>query len=125
VQLLLEKMNERIEILLDRDHHLGHAYFMGLTSDSTLSALKGIFEKQILPLLQEYFFEDWQRIHWVLNDHRKAEAHRFVVESSSKVDSAFGSGDGLPVESRRWRVEPKAFEEVESYVGIIEVTLGA
>jgi len=71
IRRLLEVMNERIEALLDRDHCLGHAYFMPLKTDRSLARLELIFRNQILPLLQEYFFEDWQRIAWVLNDHRK------------------------------------------------------
>ncbi|MBA3486838.1 MAG: AAA family ATPase, partial [Lysobacter sp.] len=71
IEAMLTVMNQRIEVLLDRDHHLGHAYFMPLKSDRTLARLAQIFRSQILPLLQEYFFEDWERIRWVLNDQHK------------------------------------------------------
>ncbi|CAG0969153.1 partial 5-methylcytosine-specific restriction enzyme B, partial [Anaerolineae bacterium] len=72
---LLRVLNQRIEVLLDRDHCLGHAYFMPLceTPEPELAELGLIFRHKILPLLQEYFFEDWQRIQWVLNDHRKPD----------------------------------------------------
>ncbi len=71
---LLRTMNQRIEALLDRDHCLGHAYFMPLRDDPSLARLGSIFRNQVLPLLQEYFFDDWQRIQWVLNDHRKPQS---------------------------------------------------
>lgn len=70
---MLRTMNQRIEALLDRDHCLGHAYFMPLRTTTTLAQLGSIFRNQVLPLLQEYFFDDWQRIQWVLNDHREGQ----------------------------------------------------
>jgi len=48
-------MNQRIEVLLDRDHCLGHAYFIPLKAEPSLELLESIFRNQILPLLQEYF----------------------------------------------------------------------
>src|SRR5690606_7640563 len=77
---LLRVMNQRIEVLFDREHCLGHAYFMPLKEDASLARLEGILRNEILPLLQEYFFDDWQRIQWVLNDHRKPVIDRFVQQ---------------------------------------------
>lgn len=65
LQKLLKAMNERIEALYDRDHTIGHAYLMHASS---LAELNSIFRHKILPLLQEYFHEDWSRIRRVLND---------------------------------------------------------
>ncbi|MBD2756456.1 McrB family protein [Spirosoma validum] len=63
---LLRMMNERIEYLLDRDHQIGHAY---LTCVETLSDLCTAFRDRIIPLLQEYFFNDWSKIQLVLGDN--------------------------------------------------------
>src|SRR5690606_1083422 len=72
VSEILEVINQRIEVLLDREHTIGHAYFwslMDLQSDEERAEeLANIFENRIIPLLQEYFFSDWERIGWVLND---------------------------------------------------------
>jgi len=65
LRALLEAMNLRIERLFDRDHVLGHTYLMGVGSFEELVAR---FQGQIIPLLQEYFFEDWRRIQQVFND---------------------------------------------------------
>lgn len=62
---MLEIMNKRIEYLYDRDHMLGHAFFMNI---STINDLKEVFENSIIPLLQEYFYEDYEKIRAVLND---------------------------------------------------------
>lgn len=62
---LLRVMNQRIEYLYDRDHQIGHSYFLGIES---YSELEHVFLKKILPLLQEYFYEDWEKIQIVLAD---------------------------------------------------------
>lgn len=118
---LLRVMNQRIEVLLDRDHCLGHAYFMSLEAGDPLERLELIFRNQILPLLQEYFFEDWQRIQWVLNDHRKAAADRFVYQSQRDVQSLFGTDVKVSVHNLPWTINEDAFKRVSSYAGIIQV----
>jgi 5-methylcytosine-specific restriction protein B len=116
---MLREMNKRIELLLDRDHCLGHAYFMPLKNNKSMEKLAFIFRQQILPLLEEYFFEDWERIHWVLNDHNKSLAHQFIQEASSTPESLFGSKFKGNVQDRRWRINKDAFENIESYRGIL------
>lgn len=64
---LLRAINERIEYLYDRDHQIGHAYLMGIES---VSALCTVFRDSIIPLLQEYFYNDWRKLQWVLGDHK-------------------------------------------------------
>lgn len=65
---LLTCLNERIKVLYDREHTLGHAFFIHLTSESEISALRAVFENKIFPLLQEYFFEDWKKIQLILGN---------------------------------------------------------
>lgn len=119
---LLATINRRIEVLLDRDHMLGHAYFMSLQNGDDLARLATVFRNQVLPLLQEYFFEDWQRIAWVLNDHRKPAGCRFVVPPPYSVEALFGAGAEVLSEAKLWRLDSRAFERPESYSGIIEAT---
>ena len=59
VPTLFNAINDRIELLFDRDHTLGHSYFIRV---ETLEQLKQVFLKNVLPQLQEYFYDDWQRI---------------------------------------------------------------
>ena len=65
---LLMKINTRIEYLYDRDHMIGHAYFKELKYDSSLIKLRDIFKYKIIPLLQEYFYDDWEKIKLILGD---------------------------------------------------------
>lgn len=65
LRALLEAMNRRIRFLLNRDMTLGHAYFIKVRD---FSGLKDVLLNQIIPLLQEYFYEDWHRIQLVFRD---------------------------------------------------------
>lgn len=60
---LFETLNSRIRFLYDRDHQLGHAYFLGAT---TPEALRQVFIDRVIPLLQEYFYGSWEKIAMVL-----------------------------------------------------------
>lgn len=117
---LLRVMNQRIEVLLGRDHCLGHAYFMPLINDRRLELLESIFRNQVLPLLQEYFFEDWQHIQWVLNDHRKAPQYCFLSQATRIGDSLFGAEVALTAHNLPWCINEEAFVRVEAYLGIID-----
>ena len=79
---ILETMNERISVLLDREHQIGHTYFLGIVS---LNRLADTFRSRIFPLLQEYFFDDWAKIRAVLGDNafvsvRNVENTRVLTE---------------------------------------------
>lgn len=114
---LLKVINQRIEVLLDRDYCLGHAYFMSLKGEEkpTLAQLGAIFQHQILPLLQEYFFEDWQRIAWVLNDHRKSSKEAMFLHAPA-IDVSVLLGD-IPVSNQRqrWILNEEAFNCIDAY----------
>jgi 5-methylcytosine-specific restriction protein B len=120
IDALLFTMNRRIEALLGRDYMLGHAYFMGLDAASPLQALAGVFRRQVLPLLQEYFFEDWQKIAWVLNDHRKPAGLQFLRQANGGMAELLGEGIELPSEGRLWTINGSAFDKPEAYLAIIE-----
>ena len=72
IEKLLIKINERIEFLYDRDHTIGHSFFMKLEDtkpEEQYKKLCSIFANNIIPLLQEYFYGDWEKIQMVLGDH--------------------------------------------------------
>ncbi len=64
---LLKTINDRITCLLDREHQIGHSYFMKLAENGSVAKLAEIFRENIIPLLQEYFFDDYESIKKVLN----------------------------------------------------------
>ena len=117
---LLRVMNQRIAVLLDRDHCIGHVYFMPLLKQKSLPPLRDIFKQKIIPLLQEYFFEDWQRIRWVLNDQNKDDTTAFVVEDQSlSVDTLFRGVDSGLQNRTVWQLNEAAFDNIAAYQGIL------
>ncbi|MEX6520010.1 McrB family protein [Fusobacterium animalis] len=66
LDLLLIVINERIEFLLDREHTIGHSYFLNI---NTFEDLVQVFRNSIIPLLQEYFYDDFEKIKSVLGDN--------------------------------------------------------
>ncbi|WP_216857569.1 McrB family protein [Burkholderia sp. S171] len=93
--LLLDTLNERIELLIDRDHRIGHAYFVNV---NTLEELNLVFTDQILPLLVEYFYDDWSRIGLVLSNR---ELGRSEFSLSEEVDPAKIFGKNWDVQGKR------------------------
>lgn len=73
LQSLLEAINTRIEYLYDRDHTIGHAYLIDVKD---LDDLKFAFKNKIIPLLAEYFYEDWENIDLVLNSNGFIESKK-------------------------------------------------
>lgn len=118
----LTAINVRIEALLDREHRLGHAYFMPLREPgATLERFQKIFRYQIVPLLQEYFFDDWQKIHWVLNDHNKQDsAHVFVAPNDASTVSGLKDVAG-GLARNGWKLNFGAFDKIEAYRAVIGV----
>lgn len=130
---MLDAINQRVEALYDRDHCIGHAYFTPLAKvpdgDERLVALQQVFSTRILPLLEEYFFEDWQKIRLVLADNQKPAAAQFVRESADHEDDLarlFGGDHGLDsyATKRRYAVQDAAFSNPDAYIGIYQ-TLSA
>jgi 5-methylcytosine-specific restriction protein B len=124
---MLHAINERIEALYDRDHCIGHAYFTPLAGVSNDEdrwiALQQLFQTRILPLLEEYFFEDWQKIRLVLADNQKPTSLQFITENKdadADMTSLFGADHGLDsyVSKRRYAQQLSAFSKPEAYIGI-------
>lgn len=111
LEALLAALNERVEYLYDRDHTIGHAYFMTV---GTLADLEQVFRRKVIPLLQEYFYEDWSRIRSALNDH----AGRFI-EAKEDVPWGLQGNPDLFDPKPRYRVRKEPFP-LEGYSAIYE-----
>ncbi len=90
IQLMHQVINERLAILLDNNHLLGHAYFMQIDS---LEELQTLFKTQIIPLLLEYFYGDFGKVGLVLGEafveHKQLEYKRFANFDYQGIDRAW------------------------------------
>jgi hypothetical protein len=88
---LLACINARIEFLFDRDHTIGHAYFIGI---DTLDGLMKRFTDRIIPLLQEYFYNDWEKVCAILGcpweEVGIAHTHPIIIGEQVEPAAIFG-----------------------------------
>lgn len=124
IATMLNTMNDRITMLYDKDHHIGHAYFMGLNS---LSDLITVFYQKILPLLQEYFYDDWEKIQIVLWDHPaqkcKDYSHKIIQEINNMSDQILWFAYENIQDEYTYTINQAL--SVESFRGVYESTLPA
>lgn len=115
---MLKIMNQRIEALYDREHTLGHAFFMPLKYEgkATINQLESIFKNKIIPLLQEYFYEDYEKIMLVLGiDPQNTDDSKFISVKSN--DGLFKNSPEIDLNTT-YQINNKAFEIPENYRNI-------
>lgn len=118
VAKMLETINERITFLYDREHTIGHAFFTKLAKSPTIETLQSIFKNKIIPLLQEYFYDDYQKIQLVLGDNGKEdEAIKFVIDNDIVLREVFkgNTEDLVDLPEKRYIINENAFENIDSY----------
>ena len=96
---MLELINKRIEFLYDREKTIGHAFFLQDEGQTSLdiTELKSIFQNKIIPLLQEYFYNDYAQIQAVLN------CNGMIEKSEEKIQDLFAMdklGNELDLEDK-------------------------
>lgn len=102
--ILLETLNRRIQVLYDSEHTLGHAYFIPVvqlkdTADEAFKLLQRVMKNKILPLLEEYFYNDWSKIRLILGDNqKKVDRLRFIRQVSDQKNLTELFGDDIPDE---------------------------
>ena len=109
---MLKTINERIEYLYDRDHTIGHAYFINV---SDLKTLANVFKNKILPLLQEYFYDDWEKIRLVLGDSQ-------FIKEKKPANALFKSGTDYINDKILYEIDKEAFYDKQNYLKIYNLT---
>ena len=115
VARMLEIINKRIEYLFDREHTIGHAFFTKLAEDPSLKTLAGIFEKNVIPLLQEYFYEDYEKIQLVLGDNTKEDEFKFILDRNIKPQDIFNGNVDIDLPEKGYIIQHEAFMKLQSY----------
>lgn len=115
---MLKVINQRIEVLLDRDHCIGHANFMSLKKQPTLEHLADIFKQKIIPQLQEYFFDDWAKINLVFFNNK------MIVENQEiNIPGLFPANTGEDIlyseQKKIWKINEDAFKTIDAFVNIL------
>ena len=110
IKEMLTTINDRIEALYDREHTIGHAFFMKLNDESTLQDLAYIFKNNILPLLEEYFFEDWDKIIKVLGN------------SDVYTEKNVNLGQGFENTGKNYQRNNSALDKADTYINIYKET---
>lgn len=115
---MLEVINKRIELLYDREHTIGHSFFMGLSNASAIADLVEIFECNVIPLLKEYFYNDYERIAAVLGDDlNKNDANvNFILRENDYVKIPNSEIEVPPA----YKFNSTALEKPEAYKKIYE-----
>jgi 5-methylcytosine-specific restriction protein B len=110
---LLRRINDRLEYLLDRDHRIGHGYLFHVR---TLDDLRRVFAEQIIPLLQEYFFDDFARVAMVLS----TEGPKFLAPERLEFSRLFPGrpDDGASSSRDRYLLTPRETWTEDSFIGI-------
>ena len=81
--------------------------------------MANIFENSIIPLLQEYFYEDYEKIRLVLVDNQKDDVDKqFIIVEENDYNELFGGTDYEFDEMRTYRINSNAFKNIEAYRSI-------
>lgn len=120
---MLKKINKRITVLIDREHQIGHAYFTKLLKEENrrIDVLADIFQNKVIPLLQEYFYDDYEKIRLVLGDSE------FIVSKKIKREKLFNTRNADDTLNRLiddeggftyYEIDEEAFKKPENYIKI-------
>ena len=105
---LLRTLNNRIEYFYDKEHQIGHAYFLECRTKDDVDQ---VMRNHVIPLLSEYFFDDMQKVALVLGDYTSGENQSeggFL--NCTKIDSPPGAEDENNGPRFRWSVRSEKFD---------------
>lgn len=120
IQKMVNVINKRIEVLYDREHTIGHAYFMSLKNDPSLENLEKIFKNAIIPLLQEYFYEDYSKIQLILGDNAKTNDLKFILDNPTQMNTLFKANPDIDIPEINYSIQSEAFKKYASYIEVYE-----
>ncbi len=119
LRLLLKTINQRIELLFDRDHQIGHTFFLKIKESYNLySDLCRVFKNEIIPLLQEYFFGDYEKIGLILGQgfiKKEEPSKQFFADFKGSTPSDYYKSI--------FTINNEAFRDNQSFINAIGLLL--
>lgn len=109
---LLETINKRIEVLINKDHRIGHSYFIGIEN---LDDLKLVFKDKIIPLLEEYFYGDFGKIGLVLGGN-----FIFTEENTAKFPGNFAYENDFLEDKKVFRITSFDSWDESTFISVYE-----
>ncbi len=101
-------LNARIVTLLDRDHQIGHSYLLGLSS---MGDLCDALYRRVFPLLQEYFYNDHERLERLLGVYDAVQGTGFIERPTVEYGRGFTRDD---VDEKPWKFHQYDTSELEA-----------
>lgn len=93
-----------------------------MKDDPSIEKLQSIFEKSVIPLLQEYFYEDYQKIQMILGDNGKEDPDlKFIKDEKVVAKSIFKGNveDVIDLPEKKYSINKKALSNIQSYIEIM------
>ena len=110
LQIVLQTLNARIQLLLGSDFLLGHSYFLKINDWNDLCKL---FHSEIIPLLRNYFYDDFSKIALVLGDIDeigKLDSEKFIISKLADSGKIFGTSNFEDEEQVLYVINPALSE---------------
>jgi len=108
---VLAELNHRISLRKDRDHQIGHSYFMRVQK---VGDFERVLRENVLPLLQEYFYNDWEGLRYALGDEQKDKGA--FIRKVSDADHKWARN--------RWEWSPVSGGDVDGLLSVLRKNYG-
>lgn len=123
IKAMVDMINKRIEILFDREHTIGQAYFMDLIKNNSIDTLKDIFRNKVIPLLQEYFYDDYEKIRLILGDNQVKDLSLQFIEVVKVDKNLFGKSFDYEYMEEKiiYKINKEALTNPKAYIKIYDL----
>lgn len=117
LQSLLEELNTKISVLIDRDHQIGHSYFLSVKNEleqgeeNAKEELLFVWYKKIIPLLQEYFYNDGERLKLVLGNGFVKD----IKTNMSETPYSNGCYEIMEYEIQKWDEFQRSIQKISLF----------
>lgn len=107
---ILRRINARVRCLLNKDNQIGHSYLM--FAQDYCEILSALYNK-IIPLLEEFFYNDIHKVRFVLNDNDNGLF--YVEDSEAKAAYEIFQNEEIDDEDRDFfELNPAIADAIES-----------